>query len=205
MALRVPLLNSKELTLLARIGALNTIDGIEHRRDALWQIERAGKPEGPLLRQKSDWLRDEMREQPLQSMTDSERLVADYSGTGLTVGRHPMQYRRETLRALGILSASDLQQKTNGAWVRSAGCVIARQRPGTAKGFLFISMEDESGITNVIVSPDLFEQERLVVTRARFLLVEGPLQNQGGVIHIRAKRLASLSDQSIDVRSHDFH
>ncbi len=205
LALRVPLLNRKELTLFARIGALNGIDGIEHRRDALWQIERAGKPEGPLLRQQSEWLRDETPEQPLQSMTDSERLVADYSGTGLTVGRHPMQYRRETLRAHGILSASDLQQKANGTWVRSAGCVIARQRPGTAKGFLFISMEDESGITNVIVSPDLFEQERLVVTRARFLVVEGALQNQNGVIHIRAKHLASLSDRAIDVRSHDFH
>jgi error-prone DNA polymerase len=205
LALRVPLLNRKELTLLARIGALNGIDEIEHRRDALWQVERAGKPEGPLLRQQSEWLHDATERLPLQSMTDTERLIADYSGTGLTVGRHPMQYRRETLRAHGILAAADLQKKPNGAWVRSAGCVIARQRPGTAKGFLFISMEDESGITNVIVSPNLFEQERLVVTRSRFLLVEGPLQNQNGVVHIRAKRLAPLSDQAIDVRSHDFH
>ncbi len=205
LALRVPLLNRKELALLARIGALNSIDGIEHRRDALWQVERAGKLEGPLLRQQSAWLREEAKLQPLASMTDTERLVADYSGTGLTVGRHPMQFRREALRAHGILAAADLQQKPDGAWVRTAGCVIARQRPGTAKGFLFISMEDESGITNVIVSPDLFEQERLVVTRARFLLAEGPLQNQNGVIHIRAKRLEPLSDQAIDVRSHDFH
>jgi error-prone DNA polymerase len=205
LALRVPSLNRTELTLLARIGALNSIGSIEHRRDALWQVERAGKLEGPLLCQQSEWLRDEAEALPLQSMTDSERLVADYSGTGLTVGRHPMQYRREALRAHDILAAADLQQKPNGSWVRSAGCVIARQRPGTAKGFLFISMEDESGITNVIVSPDLFERERLVVTRARFLLVEGALQNQGGVIHIRAKRLQPLSDQSIDVRSHDFH
>lgn len=122
-------------------------------------------------------------------MTDPERLVADYSRTGLTVGRHPTQYRRAALCTNGILSASELQQKPNGAWVRSVGCVIARQRPGTAKGFLFISMEDESGITNVIVSPDLFDQERLIVTRTRFLLVEGALQNQNGVIHIRAKCL----------------
>ncbi len=205
LALRVPSLNRKELALLARIGALNHVGGIEHRRDALWQVERAGKLEGPLLRQQSAWLREEDELQPLPSMTDTERLVADYSGTGLTVGRHPMQFRREALRAHGILAAADLQQKPDGAWVRSAGCVIARQRPGTAKGFLFISMEDESGITNVIVSPDLFEQDRLVVTRARFLLVEGPLQNQNGVIHIRAKRLEPLSDQAIDVRSHDFH
>ncbi|MFP5211724.1 MAG: DNA polymerase III subunit alpha [Acidobacteriota bacterium] len=205
LALRVPLLNRKELALLARIGALNSVSGIEHRRDALWQVERAGKLEGPLLRQQSEWLCDQTEIQPLQSMTDTERLVADYSGTGLTVGRHPMQFRREALRAHGILAAAELQQKPSGAWVRSAGCVIARQRPGTAKGFLFISMEDETGITNVIVSPGLFEQERLVVTRARFLLVEGPLQNQHGVIHIRARRLQPLSDEAIDVRSHDFH
>jgi error-prone DNA polymerase len=205
LALRVPALNRKELTRLAHIGALNGIESIAHRRDALWQVERAGKLEGPLLRQQSDWLREASEIQPLEAMTDTERLVADYSGTGLTVGRHPMQFRRQALRAQGILAAADLQQRPNGAWVRSAGCVIARQRPGTAKGFLFISMEDESGITNVIVSPDLFEQERLVVSRSRFLLVEGPLQNQNGVIHIRAARIASLSDHAIDLRSHDFH
>jgi error-prone DNA polymerase len=205
LALRAPLMNRKEITLLARIGALNSIGGVEHRRDALWQVERAGKPEGPLLRQQSEWLRELSHELPLAAMTDTERLIADYGGTGLTVGRHPMQYRREALRMHGVLSAADLRQRENGAWVRSAGCVIARQRPGTAKGFLFLSMEDESGITNVIVSPDLFEQERMVVTRARFLLVEGPLQNQNGVIHIRAKHLHALSDHLIEVNSHDFH
>ena len=204
LAQRVSLLHRRELTLLAGIGALNGIEGIAHRRDALWQIARAGKPEGPLLRQQSAWLQVE-EAQPLASMTAAERLVADYSGTGLTVGRHPMQFRRDALRAKGIYSAADLQQKPDGIWVRSAGCVIARQRPGTAKGFLFLSMEDESGITNVIVSPDLFERDRIVVTRARFLLVEGPLQNQNGVIHIRAQRLQPLSDHAIDIRSHDFH
>ena len=204
LAQRVPSLHRRELTLLAEIGALNGIEGIAHRRDALWQMARAGKPEGPLLRQQSTWLQAE-EAQPLTSMTDTERLIADYSGTGLTVGRHPMQFRREALRAKGILAAADLQQKPDGTWVRSAGCVIARQRPGTAKGFLFLSMEDESGITNVIVSPDLFERERIVVTRARFLLVEGQLQNQNGVIHIRAQRMQPLSDHAIDIRSHDFH
>ena len=205
LAQRVPSLHRRELTLLAEIGALNGIEGIAHRRDALWQIARAGKPEGPLLRQQGAWLREVTEAQPLASMTDTERLVADYSGTGLTVGRHPMQFRRDALRANGILAAADLQKKPDGLWVRSAGCVIARQRPGTAKGFLFLSMEDESGITNVIVSPDLFERERIIVTRARFLLVEGPLQNQNGVIHIRAQRLQPLSDHAIDIRSHDFH
>ena len=98
LALRVPSLNRKELTLLARIGALNKLDGIEHRRDALWQVERAGKLEGPLLRQKSDGLREASEALPLQQMNTEERLVADYAGTGLTVGKHPMAYRRQELR-----------------------------------------------------------------------------------------------------------
>ena len=90
-------------------------------------------------------------------------------------------------------------------WVKAAGCVIARQRPGTAKGFIFISMEDETGIANVIVTPDLYERERMTVVRSKFLLVEGALQNQDGVIHIKASKLTTLSDRSIAMRSHDFH
>jgi error-prone DNA polymerase len=204
LALRVPSLNRKELTLLARIGALNNLDGIVHRRDALWQVERAGKLEGPLLRQESAWLREDSASLPLQQMDTHERLVADYSGTGLTVGKHPMAYRRAELRSKGILSSDELKQRQDGEYVRTAGCVIARQRPGTAKGFIFLSMEDESGIANVIVTPDLYERERLVVTRSKFLIVEGHLQNQDGVIHIKAKRLlAMLGD--LNLRSHDFH
>ena len=82
--------------------------------------------------------------------------------------------------------------------MRTAGCVIARQRPGTAKGFIFLSMEDETGIANVIVTPDLYERDRLVVTRSKFILVEGPLQNQDGVIHVKATRLATLSDSAME-------
>ena len=89
--------------------------------------------------------------------------------------------------------------------MRTAGCVIARQRPGTAKGFIFLSMEDETGIANVIVTPDLYERERLVVTRSKFILAEGPLQNQDGVIHVKATRLRTLSNQGLEVHSHDFH
>jgi error-prone DNA polymerase len=192
LALRVPLLNRKELTLLARIGALNSLDGIEHRRDALWQVERAGKLEGPLLRQNSEWLREGSESLPLQRMTLEERLVSDYSGTGLTVGRHPMSYRRNDLRRQGVHSADELRGCKDGEYVRAAGCVIARQRPGTAKGFIFLSMEDETGIANVIVTPDLYERERMTVVRSKFLLVEGVLQNQDGVIHVKAKRLAAL-------------
>jgi error-prone DNA polymerase len=202
---RVPCLNRKELTLLARVGALNNLDGIEHRRDALWQVERAGKLEGPLLRQKGEWLRDESETLPLNQMSIEERLIADYAGTGLTVGKHPMAYRRDDLRRQQILSAEELRNRTDGEHVRTAGCVIARQRPGTAMGFIFLSMEDETGIANVIVTPDLYERERLVVTRSKFILAEGLLQNQDGVIHVKATRLWTLSDQTLEVRSHDFH
>ena len=142
---------------------------------------------------------------PLQQMTTDERLIADYSGTGLTIGKHPMEYRRAELRRAKVLSAEDLRTRRDGEFVRTAGCVIARQRPGTAKGFIFLSMEDETGIANVIVTPDLYERERLVVTRSKFILAEGPLQNQDGVIHVKAMRLQSLADQTLEVRSHDFH
>ncbi|HEY6445339.1 MAG TPA: error-prone DNA polymerase, partial [Acidobacteriaceae bacterium] len=205
LALRVPALNRKEITLLANIGALNNIAGVGHRRDALWQVERAGKPEGPLLTRTGALLADAPDPSPLAKMTAEERLVADYSGTGLTTGRHPMAYRRAELRAQRVLSAEELRHCRNGEWVRAAGCIIARQRPGTAKGFVFLSMEDETGIANVIVTPQIYERNQVVVTRARFLLVEGPLQNQDTVIHVKAERLILLSDNAVEVRSHDFH
>ncbi len=205
LALRVPSLNRKELTLLARIGALNQLDGITHRRDALWQVERAGKLEGPLLRQRSEWLRDDSEALPLRQMNSEERLVADYAGTGLTIGKHPMYYRRSELRRRNVLSAEELRTSKDGELVRTAGCVIARQRPGTAKGFIFLSMEDETGIANVIVTPDLYDRDRMLVTRSKFLLVEGPLQNQDGVIHVKATRLFTLSDSALELQSHDFH
>ncbi len=142
---------------------------------------------------------------PLQQMNTEERLVADYAGTGLTVGKHPMHYRRQELQSKNVLSAAELRRCRDGEYVRAAGCVIARQRPGTAKGFIFISMEDETGIANVIVTPGLYERERLIVVRSKFLLAEGILQNQDGVIHVKATRLTALVDSAMELRSHDFH
>ena len=205
LALRVPSLTRKDLKRLAEIGALNRLDGIRHRRDALWQVERAGTPEGPLFSDHRESLREDSDALPLQQMNIEERLVADYAGTGLTVGKHPMHYRRAELQRSNVLSAAELRSRRDGEFVRTAGCVIARQRPGTAKGFIFISMEDETGIANVIVTPDLYDQNRLVVSRSKFLLVEGPLQNQDNVIHVKAMRLAPLAHSDIDMRSHDFH
>jgi error-prone DNA polymerase len=106
---------------------------------------------------------------------------------------------------MGILTAVELKSRKDGEYVRAAGCVIARQRPGTAKGFIFLSMEDETGIANVIVTPDLYERERLIVTRSKFLAVEGKLQNQDGVVHVKATHLRELSGRALELRSHDFH
>jgi error-prone DNA polymerase len=198
---RVTLLQRKELTLLARIGALNSLNGIEHRRDAVWQVEEAVRPVGPLLKQQ----RGHQVSSPLRQMTTEERLSADYSGTGLTVGKHPLHYRRKELHAMKVLTSEELRHYKDGEYVRAAGCVIARQRPGTAKGFIFLSMEDETGIANVIITPDLYERERVVVTRSKFVLVEGALQNQDGVVHVKAKRIQPLAFHNLEVRSHDFH
>jgi error-prone DNA polymerase len=205
LALRVPLLNKTELTILAHIGALNKIAGIAHRRDALWQVERTGKLEGPLLKQQSEWLQDGPEISPLHQMDTEQRLIADYAGTGLTVGKHPMFYRRPELRRGNMLSAQELRTRRDGEYVRTAGCVIARQRPGTAKGFIFLSMEDETGIANVVVTPDVYERNRLLVTRSKFLMVEGQLQNQDGVVHIKAAKLITLSVNVEEIHSHDFH
>src|SRR5258708_40328359 len=134
---------------------MNQLEGIAHRRDALWQVEWAGKPEGPLLRQKSDWLCEGSKSLPLRQMNTEERLVADYTGTGLTVGKHPMHYRGRELQSQGILSSDDLRKCRDGQFVRRPGCVSARQRPGTAKGFISLSLEGEVGIATVIITPHL--------------------------------------------------
>jgi len=204
LTFRVPSLNRKELVSLARIGAMNAIGGIEHRRDALWQVEQAGRPVGPLLNEIRD--RDANSSPgPLRRMTNEERITADYAGTGLTTGPHPMAYHRAALRSEGILSADDLATYRHNQLVRIAGCVIARQRPGTAKGFVFLSLEDETGISNVIITPDIFERDRTTITRSRFLDIQGLLQNNDGVIHVKAQTIVPLDITSAEVRSHDFH
>jgi len=204
LALRVPELNRKELVALARIGALNALGDVEHRRDAIWQVECAGRPVGPLLRS-AERPAGTNGSAPLRKMNIDERLAADYAGTGLTTGPHPMAYHREELRRQGILSAQELWDRATNQFVRVAGCVISRQRPGTAKGFVFLSLEDETGIANIIVTPDFFEQERLIVTRSRFLRIDGKLQNQDGVIHVKAQRVEELDMNNLQIRSRDFH
>jgi error-prone DNA polymerase len=138
-------------------------------------------------------------------MTDHERLIADYHGTGVTVGRHPLSYRREALNKIDAVRACDLAGLPNGKRVRYGGCVIVRQRPGTARGLIFMSVEDETGIANVIIMPDLYDANRLTVIGARFILVEGVLQNVDQVVHIRAEKIVAMPDADIHSVSHDYH
>jgi error-prone DNA polymerase len=142
---------------------------------------------------------------PLKPMTEAERLVADYAGTGLTIGRHPMALRREELAMRGVLRASDLRLARSGRRVRVAGMVITRQRPGTAKGFVFLTLEDETGVANIIVRPDLFARDRLVVVGEPFLMVDGILQNLDGVTSVRAEQLQGLRGVDVDFDAHDFY
>ncbi len=180
---------------------LATRDSRLNRRDALWQVERAVRASGPLLEQNAE--PDEPS--PLAPMNHEERLVADFHGTGLTVGPHPMAYRRAWLNAMGIRRASELRDLPSGKRLRIGGCVIVRQRPGTAKGFVFLSLEDETGVANAIITPDLFHQNRLLLASEKFLAIEGILQNQDNVISVKAERVQPLFVTKAETVSHDFH
>jgi len=172
-----------------------------HRRAALWQVEAAVRPSGPLLEQYPE----PDTPSPLAPMNHEERLVADFHGTGLTVGPHPMAYKRAWLNAMGIRRANELRDLPTGKRIRIGGCVITRQRPGTAKGFVFLSLEDETGVANAIVRPDLFHENRLLLTSERFLAVEGILQNQDNVISVRAEHVQPLFVTKAEPSAHDFH
>ena len=137
-------------------------------------------------------------------MNTEERLYADYHGTGVTVGQHPMAYRRAEMNALGVTRAIDLAKVPNGRLVRIAGAVIVRQRPGTAHGFVFMSMEDETGIMNAIVTPATFDRYKFVVLGERYLLIDGVLQNLDGVISVKAGRIEPLRAGAAP-SSHNFH
>ncbi len=202
---RVPSLTRADLTTLAEIGALNSLGTRTHRRDALWQVQRAGRRPGPLLETVGLDASEDEPSSPLAEMNTEERLVADYSGTSVTVGKHPMAHYRQQLQRMRVSSANDLRSLRHGTTARIAGCVIARQRPGTAHGFIFLSIEDETGIANAIIDPDLYEKYRSLVTYAKFLKVEGALQNIDSVIHVRARHVEALKITGANTQSHDFH
>jgi error-prone DNA polymerase len=221
-------LRRDELTTLADIGALNAFTN--ERRSALWQVERAVRPAGEMFEaaEREDeaftrptrptepdglgphatvgrgFSRAEAPFSPLRSMDAGERLQADYAGMGLTIGPHPLALRRDELALRGVLRAVDLPAAKDGRRVRVAGMVITRQRPGTAKGFVFLTLEDETGISNVIIRPDLFDRQRNEVVRQPFLLVDGVLQHQDGVLSVRAERVEGFSGGA-SVDAHDFY
>ena len=225
---RVPELRKDELRKLAAVGALNFIradvrqtsvcrdwdkeaenhssDKLKfvgqnsNRRDALWQVERVAREAGPLYENL-----EEDGNSPLAPMTLNERLNADLRGTGMTVGRHPMAHQRAWLDSVNVARAADLKNMRHGQLVRVAGWVIVRQRPGTAKGFVFLSLEDETGIANVIITPQLFEQNRLALVDYPFLLIEGALQHQDNVVSVKAKSVEPLQMKIQSPGSHDFH
>jgi error-prone DNA polymerase len=133
-------------------------------------------------------------------------MLADFSNSGLSIGVHPMTFFRERVRALGVLDAETAKKQRNGVLLKVAGSVITRQRPGTAKGFVFMSLEDETGIVNIIVQPDLFERRRTACTNAPYVLVKGVLQSIGGVISVKAGDIEELRFHDAAVmQSHDFH
>jgi error-prone DNA polymerase len=200
---RVPQLSKANLTILARIGALNNISGSGklHRRDTLWQAEMASRKPGPLLQEISQ----DDAPSPLAHMDVEERLVADFYGTGLTVGPHPMAYRRRELQRRGIKCASELKTLRHGMPATTAGCVITRQRPGTAKGLIFMTLEDETGHSRVIIKPDFYEKNRRDVLYAKFVQVSGMVQNQDGIVHLVAKAIRPLAVSAAETASHDFH
>jgi len=197
---RVPL-SKDELRTLAELGALNCF--AEHRRAAMWEVEETlhddllgSACEGACAPQSMSF--------PLARMTLLERVKADYETMNLTTGPHPMKLLRESL--LNVWRAADLIHARHGATVQIAGNVICRQRPGTAKGFVFISLEDETGVSNAIVDPNLFERFRLLITEEAFLLIEGEVQNFDGVVLIKTRDIRPLMHEAlVGAGSHDFH
>jgi error-prone DNA polymerase len=200
-------IGKEELTALAELGALNFIGGspadtpVRHRRDALWEAELAGRPVTDLLLQAVP----EAPPSPLLPMQQEERLVADYRNSGLTIGAHPLRHHRPLLDRLRVVPAANVKNFQDGRPVRVAGAVICRQQPATAKGFVFLSLEDETGIVNVILRPQVFERVRAVVVTEPYLIVDGVLQNQSGVVSVKAGGVRSMLERpAVAAESHDF-
>jgi error-prone DNA polymerase len=194
-------LSKRELNTLAELGALNFIgDGNRHRRDSLWAAESAARSVGPLF----EGIEKNNGASPLPAMRDEERLISDIRNSSLSIGRHLMRFRREELNEMGVLRAADVASIKDGMSVRIAGLVICRQQPGTAKGFVFLSLEDETGIANAILRPNVFERYRRTVLGSQILVVHGVLQNHKGVVSVKAQHIESLEGLSAVTASHDF-
>ncbi|MGZ6228749.1 MAG: error-prone DNA polymerase [Candidatus Binataceae bacterium] len=190
--------NRRELDALAYAGAFAAF-GMS-RRAALWQAAAVERDPCGLFA----GVEPAAGVVPLPGMDAMSETRADYAATGLTIGPHLMAHMRKKLRSDGVLAAAKLAQASHGALVKTAGVVIVRQRPGTAKGFFFLTLEDETGISNAIVIPDLFQANRALLHNAAILMVEGVLQKQDGVVAIRARRFKALRLAAALPPSHDF-
>jgi len=194
-------LDRRDLDALAAAGALRALSG--HRHRARWAVAGVERPL-PLL------AGAEIAEGVplLRPPTEAEDLVADYASLGLTLGRHPLALLRGELRArYRCLSAADLRAVPHGRRARTAGLVVCRQHPSSASGVIFITLEDETGQTNLIVWPGVVERQRREVLHARLLVVSGEVQREGEVLHLIAGRLEDRSALLGDLlaRSRDFH
>ena len=199
---RVPELSKDELTALADLGALNELGGKRHRRDALWESALVVRPVGELLKDANI----AETPSPLAAMNPIERLQADFVNSGLSIGSHPMRFHRDRLNRMRVIPASQVKYIPDGRAIRVAGAVICRQQPGTAKGFVFLSIEDETGIANVILKPDVFDRLRVTVLNNSYLLIDGILQNQRGVASIKATDVRPcIVPTTAAAASHDFH
>ena len=169
----------------------------------MWQAARAVRPTGPLLAEAGGNGDRRPPTAPLAEMTDYQATLADYAGTGLTTGPHPLTHLRPALTRHRVLTAAELPRAANGARVRTGGAVIVRQRPGTAKGLLFLTLEDETGMAQAIVSPDLLQRHREIIVGTAGLVVEGTLQKRDGTLSVKADRFWRLPDLAA-APSHDF-
>jgi error-prone DNA polymerase len=193
-------LDRRDLRNLAAGGALAALAG--HRRAAHWQV--AGCQERPLLLRDAP-IRD--RQPALLPPTEGEDIVADYQSLGLTLGRHPLALLRRRLQCLRLASAAELRALPDGRPARTAGIVTGRQRPSTAKGVVFVTLEDETGYINVVVWNDLVERQRRELLGSSLLGVEGIMQKEGEVVHLVARRLTDYTALlgRLKVESRDFH
>jgi error-prone DNA polymerase len=190
-----------QLRALAEAGAFDSL--WPSRRSALWEVlKHARGAAGPLAPVARD-----RRAAPVPPLTPIELTEADYRVTGLSPAGHPMRHLRAAVAAMGAVSAAELEHRRDGDWVTVAGLVICRQRPGTAKGFCFVTLEDETGLANVVITPKLFEANKRLVRRSPLLVVSGVLQEEQGVLNIRGKRFAAPHPAAgaSFVSSHDFH
>jgi error-prone DNA polymerase len=204
---RVPF-QRPELDTLAELGALASLKGAApRRRAALWQVAAVERDPSSLFAGQvagEDGTAKVADASPLPEMSEMDNTLADYRLSGLTTGPQLLAHMRGQLRARGILDASQMKQVPNGKYVHTAGHVIVRQRPGSAKGFLFLTLEDETGTSNAVLTPAQFKRFRAPLHLAAVIEIAGPVQNVDGVIHLRVKELKPLRLKGGLPSSHDY-